>query len=79
MALLAVSDREPSGDELIWTGATVPSTGESGGNWHLEGGDTVGTNIYVGVVALPGIGNLMSGGGGESWTGFPAESEIVII
>lgn len=24
-ALLAVSDRDPGGDELIWTGATVPS------------------------------------------------------
>jgi len=26
MALLAVSDREPGGDELIRTGATAPST-----------------------------------------------------
>lgn len=25
-ALLAVSDRDPGGDELIWIGATVPST-----------------------------------------------------
>lgn len=26
MALLAVSDRDPGGDELIWTGATAPPT-----------------------------------------------------
>lgn len=60
----------------------------SSGLWHSTTQETLLTlsmpvfnspNIYVGVVALPGIGNLMSGGGGESWTGFPAESEIVII
>lgn len=28
IALLAVSDRDPGGDELIWTGATAPSTAE---------------------------------------------------
>lgn len=26
MALLAVSERDPGGDELIWTGATAPSS-----------------------------------------------------
>lgn len=26
MALLAVSDKDPGGEELIWIGATVPST-----------------------------------------------------
>lgn len=26
IALLAVSDRDPGGDELIWTGATASST-----------------------------------------------------
>lgn len=26
MALLALSDSDPDGDELIWTGATAPST-----------------------------------------------------
>lgn len=26
IALLAVSDKDPGGDELIWTGATAPST-----------------------------------------------------
>lgn len=26
MALLVESDKDPGGDELIWTGATAPST-----------------------------------------------------
>lgn len=45
MALLAVSDKDPGGDELIWIGATAPSTGERGGTWRLQGGEAAGTNM----------------------------------
>lgn len=62
MALLAVSDRDPGGDELIWTGATAPSTGERGGTWSLRGGEAAGTNIRVGVAAVFGSGSLITGG-----------------
>lgn len=36
IALLAVSDRDPGGDELIWTGATAPSTTEQRGDQFTE-------------------------------------------
>lgn len=32
IALLAVSDRDPGGDELIWRGATAPSATEPRGD-----------------------------------------------
>lgn len=66
MALLALSDREPGGDELIWIGATAPSTGESGGSRRLHGGEVVGTNMYVGAGAA--LESLITGGGGDNWT-----------
>lgn len=47
MALLAVSDRDPGGDELIWSGATAPSTTEPrGGQFHgLKSGMKLHTTI----------------------------------
>lgn len=62
MALLAVSDRDPGGDELIWTGATAPFTGERGGTCCLKGGDVAGTSMYVGEVAVLGRGSPKTGG-----------------
>lgn len=48
IALLAVSDRDPGGDELIWSGATAPSATEPrGGQFRgLESGTKLHTTTH---------------------------------
>lgn len=56
-ALLVQSDREPCGEDPIWSGAKAPLTGDKGVIWAVVvgEGEAAGTSMYVGVV----VGEIM--------------------